>query len=82
MLPRAALAVFLVSEHDPVDAGLLVLPGHVRHAAVAAAVLVLDGVHPAILRRFLETMQIDDNDDIKIVYLLMKCEISWLDMIS
>ena len=78
MLPRAALAVVLVSEHDPVDAGLLVLPGHVGHAAV----LVLDGVHPAILRRFLEKMQIDDNDDIKIVYLQFKCEISWLDMIS
>ena len=50
MLPGAALAVVLVSENDPVDAGLLVLPRHLGHAAVAASVLVLDGVHLNVLR--------------------------------
>ena len=49
MLPGAALAVVLVSENDPVDAGLLVLPRHLGHAAVAAGVLVLDGVHLVVL---------------------------------
>ena len=46
---RATLAVVLVSEHKPVDVGLLVLPGYVGHAAVAADVLVPDGVHLVIL---------------------------------
>ena len=49
MLPGAALAVVLVAEDDPVDAGLLVLPGHLGHASVAAGVLVLDGVHLVVL---------------------------------
>ena len=49
MLPGGALAVVLVPEHDPVDAGLLVLPRHVRHAPELAGVLVLDGVHHLVL---------------------------------
>ena len=50
MLPGATLAVVLVTKHDPVDAGLLVLPGRVGHTAVAAGVLVLNGVHLVVLR--------------------------------
>ena len=54
----AALAVVLVSEHDPVDAGLLVLPGHVGHAAVAAGVLTVFissfSELMAVIRRLLE----------------------------
>ena len=49
MLPGGALAVVLVPEHDPVDAGLLVLPRHVRNAPELAGVLVLDGVHLFVL---------------------------------
>ena len=49
VLPGAALAVVLVSEQEPVYDGLLVMPGHVGHAAIAADVLVLDGVHLIVL---------------------------------
>ena len=49
MFPGGSLAVVLVPEHDPVDAGLLVLPRHLGHAAVVAGVLVLDGVHLLVL---------------------------------
>ena len=49
MLPGAALAVVLVAEDNPVDSGLLVLPGHLGHAAVAAGVLVLSRVHLVVL---------------------------------
>ena len=44
MLSGDTLAVVIL----PVDVGLLVLPGHVGHAAIAADVLVLDGVHLVI----------------------------------
>ena len=49
MFSGGSLAVVLVPEYDPVDAGLLVLPRHVRHAPELAVILVLDGVHHLVL---------------------------------
>ena len=49
MLSGGALAVVLVAEHNPVNAGLFVLSRHLGHAAVLAGVLVLDCVHLLVL---------------------------------
>ena len=50
VLPGGALAVVLVSEHDPVDAGLLVLLRHLGHSTELACLLILDSVHLAVIR--------------------------------
>ena len=50
VLPGGALAVVLVTEHDPVNAGLLVLLRHLGHSAEFASLLILDSVHLAVIR--------------------------------